>query len=418
MDRKKHFQSTYFKWGATAFLVIALSIVFFFMVYRYEGLQRGLAVIGSILAPFVYGLVMAYLVYPLYNVCVRAFSRVHWLKIRGKDRGETIARILATIIAIIAILGVIIALLWMIIPQLVNSVSLIAQEMPGYVRNMVAFLQERADHLPAAFTTQLETVLSDVSGNFIAWVEDTLLPQYDSILLTISESIRSIVTMLLNFFIGLVICTYFLNRKEIFLAQAKKLIAAVCTEEHSRGILQGAAYTNKVFWGFISGKLIDSLVIGVLCFICMNIFRWPYAVLISVLIGVTNIIPFFGPFIGAIPSALLMLMVSPKLCLLFIIFVLVLQQVDGNIIGPRILGETTGLSSFWVMFAILAGGTLFGVLGMVLGVPVFAVLYAYICYLINRRLEKKGLSTSLWAYVSPALPRHQERDAGQAGEED
>jgi len=202
----------------------------------------------------------------------------------------------------------------------------------------------------------------------------------------------------MDFFIGVIICAFFINRKEVFLAQAKKTIVAVFREDHADGILRGAAFTNKTFWGFISGKLIDSLVIGILCFIAMSILHWPYAVLISVIIGVTNIIPFFGPFIGAIPSAFLMFMVSPKLCLAFIVFVFILQQVDGNIIGPKILGETTGLSSIWVIFAILVGSGLFGVLGMILGVPVFAVLYAYFCYWINRRLEKKGLSTDLWDY--------------------
>ncbi|MCR5134528.1 MAG: AI-2E family transporter, partial [Clostridiales bacterium] len=202
----------------------------------------------------------------------------------------------------------------------------------------------------------------------------------------------------MNFFIGVIVCAFFINRKEVFLAQAKKMIIAIFREDHADGILRGAAYINKTFWGFISGKLIDSLVIGILCFIVMSILHWPYAVLISVIIGVTNIIPFFGPFIGAIPSAVLMFMVSPKLCLAFIVFVFILQQVDGNIIGPKILGETTGLSSIWVIFAILVGSGLFGVLGMILGVPVFAVLYAYVCYRINRRLEKKGLSTDLWDY--------------------
>lgn len=395
---RRRLQSPYVKWGLTGALALIAAITFFFVIYRYEGLLNGIAAFGHILTPFVYGLVMAYLICPLYNVCVRGFAKIKWPKIRGKDQSVGIAKGIATIISISAIFLVIGALLYLIIPQLVESVTVIAKEMPSYVRNVVQFLQDSARHLPDTFKVQAEAIISEAGGSFTDWVQTTLLPRYDSVLATVSESILGILGMILNFFIGVIVCAFFINRKEVFLAQAKKLILALFNADHADGILKGAAFTNKTFWGFISGKLIDSLVIGIICFIVMTILHWPYAVLISVIIGVTNIIPFFGPFIGAIPSAFLMFMVSPKLCLAFVVFVLILQQVDGNIIGPKILGETTGLSSLWVMFAIIVGSGLFGLLGMVLGVPVFAVLYAYICYAINRRLEKKGLPTNLRDY--------------------
>ena len=398
MTRRNKIQSPYMKWGLTAAIALMLAISFFFLIYRYEGLLQGVAAFAHILTPFVYGLVMAYLVCPLYNVCVAGFQKIHWPKIRGKDYTLGIAKGLSTVISISMIFLVIGALLYLIIPQLIESVTVIAKEMPVYVRNVVQFLQESANHLPNTFKAQVEALISEAGGSFTDWVQSTLLPRYDSILATISESILGILGTIMNFFIGVIICAFFINRKEVFLAQSKKLILAIFSAEHADGILKGAAFTNKTFWGFISGKLIDSLIIGIICFIVMSILHWPYAVLISVIIGVTNIIPFFGPFIGAIPSAILMFMVSPKLCMAFIIFALILQQVDGNIIGPKILGETTGLSSLWVMFAIIVGSGLFGILGMVLGVPVFAVLYAYICYAINKRLEKKGLPTNLRDY--------------------
>lgn len=397
MNRNRR-QSKYFKWGMTGTLMLVAAISFFFILYRFEELTEVISTLGDIMMPFVYGLVMAYLVCPLYNVCVRGFSKIKWPKIRGKDQSVGIAKGIATLISIAMIFLVIGALLYLIIPQLIESVTVIAKEMPDYVRNVVRFLQDSANHLPDAFKVQAEALISEAGGSFTDWVQSTLLPRYDSILATVSESILGILGAILDFFIGVIVCAFFINRKEIFLAQAKKLILALFKEEHADGILRGAAFTNKTFWGFISGKLIDSLVIGIICFIVMTILHWPYAVLISVIIGVTNIIPFFGPFIGAIPSAILMFMVSPKLCLAFIVFVFILQQVDGNIIGPKILGETTGLSSIWVMFAIIVGSGLFGLLGMVLGVPVFAVLYAYICYSINKRLEKKGLPTDLRDY--------------------
>ncbi len=394
----KKWQSPYFKWGLTGALALMAAVAFFFVVFRYQGLIAGISAFAHILMPFVYGLVMAYLVCPLYNVCIRGFGKIRWPKVRGRDISVTVSKGIATFISIMMIFFVIGALLYLIIPQLIESETVIAKEMPVYIRNVVIFLQDSANHLPSSFKAQAEALISEAGGSFTDWVQSTLLPRYDSILATISESILGILGTIMNFFIGVIVCAFFINRKEVFLAQAKKMIIAIFREDHADGILRGAAYINKTFWGFISGKLIDSLVIGILCFIVMSILHWPYAVLISVIIGVTNIIPFFGPFIGAIPSAILMFMVSPKLCLAFIVFVFILQQVDGNIIGPKILGETTGLSSIWVIFAILVGSGLFGVLGMILGVPVFAVLYAYVCYWINRRLEKKGLSTDLWDY--------------------
>lgn len=176
------------------------------------------------------------------------------------------------------------------------------------------------------------------------------------------------------------------------------MIFAVTSEERAHRFLYGTHYVNKTFGKFINGKLIDSLVIGVLCFIFMSIVNWPYAMLISVIVGVTNIIPFFGPFIGAIPSALLILMVDPLTCLYFLIFILILQQLDGNVIGPKILGGSTGLPSFWIMFAILVGGGMFGFAGMILGIPVFACVYAYTAYSVNKKLDQKGMTTDLGVY--------------------
>lgn len=166
------------------------------------------------------------------------------------------------------------------------------------------------------------------------------------------------------------------------------MIVAFFSEHTAKEILDGASFTNKTFGGFINGKIIDSLIIGLLCFVCMTIFGWEYTLLISCIVGITNIIPFFGPFIGAIPSALLLLMVDPEQCMWFLVFILALQQFDGNILGPKILGDSTGLASFWVLFAVLVGGGLFGFIGMVIGIPVFAIIYAYATRSINPQAGK------------------------------
>lgn len=394
---KLKFENTYIKWGITVFIVVSLCIVVFFAVYRADTVMKGLNVMADILMPFVYGLVMAYLLCPLYNWGVSTFGKIKWPKIRGKDRSLTFSKALSTFLSILVMLAIIVALLWMIIPQLIESIGTIAKQIPDVIERLIAWMKHRLESLPQ-LSGFMEKWVNSLAERFVSWAERMLIPETDSVITGISGGLLGIVNMLKNFFIGVIICVFFINRKEIFAAQIKKLAFATMSEVNADGFLRGAAFTHKTFGGFINGKLLDSLIVGIICFICMNIFGWPYALLISVIVGVTNIIPFFGPFIGAIPSALLLLMEDPWLCLYFSIFILILQQVDGNIIGPTILGDSTGLASFWVMFAILVGGGLFGFLGMVLGIPLFAVFYAYTCYAVNKRLERKGLSTDLNDY--------------------
>ena len=188
--------------------------------------------------------------------------------------------------------------------------------------------------------------------------------------------------------------------KDTFSAQGKKVIYAIFKREKGNKVLGAIDYIDSVFSGFIYGKIVDSVIIGLICFIFCTIVDMPYATLISVIIGVTNIIPFFGPFIGAIPSAFLVLVESPTMCLVFVVFVIVLQQLDGNIIGPLILGDSTGLSSFWVLFAIMVGGNLFGFPGMVLGVPTFACIYALVTIILRDGLNRNGLSNDTEFFVA------------------
>ena len=372
------------------FLVLAGAIAFYFIILRWDQVAAASRALTGILMPFVYGLVLAFLISPSYNFFVRQFGKIYWPTRHGGKKSPKAASALATICAVLEILLVIAALLWLIIPQLITSISSLAAELPGAIGRAIAWIEEKQALIPD-LSHQAEAILQRMSEEFIKWVEETLIPSYTGFISGFSTGIVEFVRQLLNFIIGIIISVYLLNRKTVMLGQCKKLVLAVFKEETAEGILRGASFVNKTFWNFISGKVMDSTIIGIICFAVMKLLGWPYAALISVVIGVTNIIPFFGPFIGAIPSTLLMLMESPKLALFFLIFVLLLQQLDGNIIGPRILGESMGLSSFWVMFAILVGGGLFGVLGMLLGVPVFAVIYAYLCYYIDLRLAKKGM---------------------------
>jgi predicted PurR-regulated permease PerM len=265
--------------------------------------------------------------------------------------------------------------------------------LPKSIQKASDFLQETLHSYP-----ELESMATQVyqeAVNWItAWIKTDMLPQLTNVM----NGLLGTLTVAKNLLIGLIVAVYILNSKEKFSAQGKKLLYCCVPAHRANVILDNVRFTNQVFGGFISGKLLDSLIIGVLCFLGMLALQMPYAMLISVIIGVTNIIPFFGPFIGAIPTGLLILMISPIKALYFVIFVVVLQQFDGNILGPKILSSSTGLSSFWVMFAILVAGGLFGFAGMVLGVPVFAVLYSIIAGAVNHSLRKKGLPDTTAAY--------------------
>ena len=233
-----------------------------------------------------------------------------------------------------------------------------------------------------------------------SWVNETLVPKFNVVLMEFSLSVLSFAKSLWNFIIGLILSIYIMGMKETFAGQAKKILFAIFKADHAKKLINDIRFVDDTFGGFIVGKLIDSAIIGVICFCAMSILKLPYVVLISVIIGVTNIIPFFGPFLGAVPSAILILMVNPAKVIPFVIFILVLQQFDGNILGPKILGDSTGLNSFWVISAITIFGGWFGVPGMAVGVPTFAVIYALFKRRINVVLEKKGLSSKTSDYMS------------------
>ena len=220
------------------------------------------------------------------------------------------------------------------------------------------------------------------------------------IVTSLTTGIYAVLRGILDVLIGFVVACYVLSNMELFMAKSKMVLYSIFPLRSSKRILKAIRFTDTAFMSFISGKVIDSAIIGVICYICCAIMRMPYVVLVSVVVGVTNIIPVFGPFIGAVPTALIILLDSPMKCLIYVIFILVLQQIDGNIIGPKILGSSTGINGFWIMFAILLGGGLFGFIGMLLGVPVFVVIYAGLEKLVNNGLKKRGLQTETAEYMN------------------
>ena len=407
---KIKFESKYIKIGVMAFLVIAASITLFFIFYRIDRFSGVISTVIGILGPFIYGLVMAYLLCPVYNVTFRNLMKLGLFKNRKANKGIVMAKVVSSLTSIIVMLAIIAGLLWMVLPGLVESVGGIIRMLPEKINSLAKWGIKTIHDMPdksgpmAGFMEKAMASLQD-------WAQHSILPKSEYLIQGVSNSILGLVSGLKNFAVGIIICVFFLNSKDIFAAQCRKLIFATMKEEKAFKFMYGARYVNRTFGQFISGKLIDSLIIGIICFIGMSIFNWPYKMLVSVIVGVTNIIPFFGPFIGAIPSALLIFMVDPLTSLYFLIFVLALQQFDGNILGPKILGGSTGLPSFWVMFAILVGGGLFGFVGMIIGIPVFACIYAYTAYSVNKKLEKKQLSTDLGIYKDLGLMIDEKIDA-------
>lgn len=284
-----------------------------------------------------------------------------------------------------------------VIPQIIGSIQSIAGQFPSYVKNVSDWAEKLLADNP-----DIETTVSDLIDHYSTDLENflnkTMMPQINAIVKTVSLSMLSFAKAIWNLIIGLIISIYLLASKERFVSQGKKLLYAFWDTRQANVIMEDFRLIDSTFGGFISGKILDSAIIGVLCFVVVSIMKMPYPMLISVIVGVTNIIPFFGPFIGAVPCALLILMVNPMQCLYFIIFIWILQQFDGNFLGPKILGDSTGLSGFWIIFSITIFSGLMGVPGMILGVPIFAVFYALIKRYVNRSLQKKGMSDKTEEY--------------------
>lgn len=397
---RRNFGSKYVKWGLTGFVSMSATILFFFMLFRLDIISGVFSKIFDILMPFVYGLVVAYLLCPLYNFWTRnIYQRIHHRV--NQSKALSISRLLSTTITICIAFLAVGGLISLVLPQLVDSLINLARTAPSSVNHLLDWGEKQIFSNPA-LNEAMSTLLGDYTTKFNTWVETVVLPTLLALATHLSTGIIDLFGFIWDFIIGIIICIYFLNSKEMFKAQTKKIICALFDVETAIQIIKEAKFVNKTFGGFITGKLIDSAIIGCICFIVLSIFKFPYIMLVSVIVGFTNIIPFFGPFIGAIPSTVIILTASPIHALYFVIFIIILQQVDGNIIGPKILGGSTGIPSFWVMFAILFGGGLFGFVGMVLGIPVFAVLYAYISRAVDNKLQKKNMpvNTNLYKDLS------------------
>ena len=329
--------------------------------------------IGNILSPIAYGALFTFLLSPLYT---KLCKKMH--------------KVLSSIICLLVVFAAVAALSLLIIPQVVNNIGTFINQIPEFI---TAF-DKMTENLFAGDPELHEMIESSYSGlqsSIVSWITGEFIPNITKYATSIGSSIWSVVNSLKNFIIGTIVMVYLLNMKDTLKAQAKKIAYSWFSIEKANVIIDDCRFASQVFTGFISGKIVDSIIIGILTFIVISIFGIPYSVLIAVIVGITNIIPFFGPFIGAIPCAFLLLLVSPVKCLEFVIIILVIQQLDGNFIGPKILGNVTGVPSFWVLISILVFGGLFGIVGMIIAVPAFAVIFRICKRRVYARLKKKDM---------------------------
>ena len=387
---------TYLHLGVTLIVSACEVLMFYDTFFQSRVLLDFFDKLMSVLSPVIYGLVFAYLLAPIVDFFDRyvqkGLPKVKSSLVRGLS-------ILVTWICVIALIYLMFSIL---IPELVDSTKTLADNFESYYKTVYNWVNSLVENQTIfsddIYSDQLLSALNGYYDKLVKWVTDTVIPQAQVAIVAVTGGIWSVVIFLKNLLIGMMISVYLLARKESFAKQSKKILYAILPETPYRRTLRAVAEADRIFSGFVRGKLLDSLIIGILCFICCSIFKFPYTPIISVFVGVTNIIPIFGPFLGAIPSAFLILLVSPKQCLYFILFIIALQQFDGNFLGPKILGDSTGLSGFWIIFSITIFSGLMGVPGMILGVPIFAVFYALIKRYVNRSLQKKGMSDKTEEY--------------------
>ncbi|MBC5788398.1 MULTISPECIES: AI-2E family transporter [Clostridiaceae] len=392
MKLKNH---KYFSFGIMIFLTFAACVLFQKCIDTFE-IGNFLQIIIGILMPFFVGFTIAYLLNPIVDFFEQKVFHRLFVKKDFKHK-KTLIRVLALSISMIIAIAAFAGLLTLLLPQLLISIIGLFNNAPSYIREASDYFTSLLHDNPSIanfIDAQLEGIMT-----YIQQLSNAILPSLQKLLGNLTSGVIDFISVLKNMLVGIIISIYVLYSKERFIAQSKKVVVALFPSSFATSFINLIKETNTVFGGFIRGQIIDAIIVGILCTIGTSFIYKPYAILIGAIVGTTNVIPFFGPFIGAIPSAFLLLLIDPKKCLIFIIFIIALQQFDGNILVPKIVGDRTGLSAFWVVFAILAFGTLFGFVGMFIGVPVFAVIYTLVSRFINNRLSKKGFSINTADYL-------------------
>ena len=394
---KVEWNKRYNTYAAYAIGVLIAAVIFIFVLLRWDEFDGVLSKVVGVCKPLIYAIGIAYLLWPLMMVFEKkVFAKMEKHKPRKKP-----VRILSLVCTYIIFLLALTLFFGTIIPQISSSFTMLMDRMSQYISTAQIWIDDfigQNTFIDAELVNDLVDRLNDLINQMITWIYDN----FRRALSGVTSYAANFATEIWNIVLGIIFAVYFLLFKENLLAQAKKLFMSFLSEPAYKKAAHYAHLTDRTFGGFINGKLLDSLIIGILCFILMSIFRMPYAPLISLIIGITNVIPFFGPFIGAIPSTFFVFIADPGMTLWFVLLVFLLQQLDGNVIGPKILGDFIGLSPLWVIVSITVMGGLLGIFGMFLGVPTFAVIYAFIKEITEKNLDKKGLPTDTDAYYTDA----------------
>ena len=386
----------YFYAMMAGFGTISLSVLFFFFLYRLQGIGNVISQLSTILAPFIYGGIIAYLLRPMCN------SLEAFFQLRLPKKMRRFANAFAVVFSLMVGILVVYALITMVVPQLVESVVTLWNALPTKMEQLVNWATEtfgKDERVVQFVEKNYRSYFTDIDK----WVQANVIPQVSSLVTNVGTSVWQVLKFVYNILIGLLVAVYVLHGRKRFGKQARLIVRSIFSDRWADRILEEVEFIDRMFGGFIDGKIIDSAIVGVLCYIGCTVLKIPSALLVSVIVGVTNVIPFFGPVIGAVPSTLLILIDSPLKALWFLIWVIVLQQLDGNVIGPKILGNRTGLSGFWVMFSIILFGGLWGIVGMIICVPLFAVIYDTVRRLVRRGLRRRN-HTELWDEYRAQFP--------------
>lgn len=372
-----------------SFIVICCSILFYSILDKLPAFMENLNWVMSTLQPFIIGFVIAYLlnfILVFYEIRIVKFESIKNMRQKSK-------RAISIILTYITTFIIIYLFVQFVLPQLVDSVVGLVNDIPTYVNNVTIFIEELTKNV------DLNSEYMDLAVS--KWNEfiDYTIKIISNLIPIFGEILRSTASSIWNIILGLIISIYLLIDKEKFCALSKKITYAIFNNQHATKAVELVNRANDTFGKFLSGKIIDSAIIGILTFIVLTIFKMPYTILISVIIGITNIIPFFGPFFGAIPSVIIIMFVSPIKAMWFILIIIIIQQLDGNIIGPKILGDSIGISAFWILFSLLVAGKLLGLVGMIIGVPLFAWVYSIIKEVIEMKLNRRGLPKDTKEYM-------------------
>lgn len=393
-----------------------ICMTFNIIIGEWKSIFAGFGRLISAMTPIIIGVVIAFLLNPIMVGFQRGFAWFFSKKLKKKDYKQAYddSKVVSVALTVVAFLGLLTLFFYLVIPRVYESLQDLVGNFQGYIdsaRNTIQKLFSKNDILEE----KLYSLADYAENNVLDYLQRFLMPNLDTIFNKVTSGVMLGVKSVMNFLIGIIVAIYALISKEKFIAQGKKIVYRIFNRRRGNTIIDGFRCANDIFSGFINGKILDSFIIGIICYIFTAAVGMKYAVLISVIVGITNIIPFFGPFIGAVPGTLLALMDDPIMAVIFIVWILVLQQFDGNILGPIILGDSTGISGLWVLFAILVGGNLFGVMGMIFGVPVFACIYTAITIWLRNGLKQKKLSPrtndyELLQYIDPYTGKYVYRD--------